>query len=679
MRKSVVLTLLFAAALSACAQQQTIVLGHSTEALTGPWKFSPGDSPWVDTTANGHFLWSEPGFDDSSWHDMNLTPPPGSSDPAYGSGGYLPGWRAQGYPYNLLWGWYRLRIHIGDPKQMVALLMPQHVDDGYQVYANGEYLGELGRFSRSSAITYRSRPLVFTLPRPGAGGDIELAIRVFQDPVTSLEGNSPDNGGLHGTPLVGTPATIHAIAAQQMHQRIDFSTFGAFVCGLVLLVALAAFWIWILTRESVWLWLVVALVMPVLADVSMLAGMFGPRVPQDLSVELIVIALALDLNAWIVFWWKWFHLGHSRGFLPAQFLTGVLYVAVTIELIWLPWHLGSSAALIRALVNVDLGARALLGAALLAVGALGLRKDRTEGLLAILPMLLLIVADFQSELLQGLRINTDFFPFGISVSVGDLALLLMVLMIGVLAARRFVSGRVAEQLERQSIARELEQARILQQQVLIPEPVRTLRFRVEADYRPAQTVGGDFYQALARDDGGLLVVLGDVSGKGVSASMLVAVMVGAIRSESEHSFAPQAILSMLNRRMIGRSGGHFATCLAAEIAPDGTMQLANAGHLPPYLNGREVILEGSLPLGFADNAEYPVQSQGLQPGDRLTFISDGVVEAINSAKELFGFDRTRAISTQSAEQIAAAAQAFGQQDDITVLTLQFAPAEVLHA
>ncbi|HTW65587.1 MAG TPA: SpoIIE family protein phosphatase, partial [Bryobacteraceae bacterium] len=69
----------------------------------------------------------------------------------------------------------------------------------------------------------------------------------------------------------------------------------------------------------------------------------------------------------------------------------------------------------------------------------------------------------------------------------------------------------------------------------------------------------------------------------------------------------------------------------------------------------------------------------LEPGDTLTFLSDGVVEAQSPTGELFGFDRTRQISTQSADNIARAAQAFGQQDDITVLTLQFAPAEVLHA
>ena len=133
-----------------------------------------------------------------------------------------------------------------------------------------------------------------------------------------------------------------------------------------------------------------------------------------------------------------------------------------------------------------------------------------------------------------------------------------------------------------------------------------------------------------------------------------------------------ATLGNLAGYAIGRSGGHFATCLAAEIHPDGTMRIANAGHLPPYLNGREMEVEGSLPLGVTEKAEYPVQTFRVKPGDRLTFMTDGVVEATNEAKELFGFERTREISIQSAVAIVDEAQRFGQEDDITVLAVAFA-------
>jgi serine phosphatase RsbU (regulator of sigma subunit) len=159
--------------------------------------------------------------------------------------------------------------------------------------------------------------------------------------------------------------------------------------------------------------------------------------------------------------------------------------------------------------------------------------------------------------------------------------------------------------------------------------------------------------------------------------MLVAVLVGAIRTRADESFDPGEMLTMLNHRLLGRSGGHFATCLAAEISPDGTMRIANAGHIPPYLNGRELDLEGSLPLGIVAESEYPAQAFTLNPGDRLTFLTDGVVEAINPARELFGFDRTREISGQPATAIAQQAQTFGQEDDITVLAVELAPASEL--
>lgn len=153
--------------------------------------------------------------------------------------------------------------------------------------------------------------------------------------------------------------------------------------------------------------------------------------------------------------------------------------------------------------------------------------------------------------------------------------------------------------------------------------------------------------------------------------MLVAVLVGAIRTRADESFDPASMLGMLNERLMGRSGGHFATCLAAELSPNGQIRIANAGHLPPYLNGKEMDLEGSLPLGMAGESEVSVQTFTLQPGDRLTFVTDGVVEATNSSRELFGFDRTRAISQQNASAIAAQAQTFGQEDDITVVGVEF--------
>ena len=124
--------------------------------------------------------------------------------------------------------------------------------------------------------------------------------------------------------------------------------------------------------------------------------------------------------------------------------------------------------------------------------------------------------------------------------------------------------------------------------------------------------------------------------------------------------------------------------MVLRISPNGTLTIANAGHIPPLLAGRELPVQPDLPLGLTAQSDYSESAFTLPAGEQLTLLTDGVVEATNpTSKELFGFDRTAAISTQSAEEIAAAAQAFGQEDDITVLTVTFAPtlnpAEVQHA
>jgi serine phosphatase RsbU (regulator of sigma subunit) len=192
-------------------------------------------------------------------------------------------------------------------------------------------------------------------------------------------------------------------------------------------------------------------------------------------------------------------------------------------------------------------------------------------------------------------------------------------------------------------------------------------------------VGGDFFQVLPHPaDGSLLIVVGDVAGKGVEAGMLAALIVGAIRTSVEFTSEPQRILSLLNNRLQGRG---LVTCLALRVAPDGEATLANAGHLPPYLNGSEMVVEGALPLGAVAGIDIPVSRFQLAEGDSLILMTDGVVEAQDAQGHLFGFERIGKLLKDgtSGAALALAAQNFGQQDDITVLTLTLSPAEVLHA
>src|SRR5208337_265285 len=104
----------------------------------------------------------------------------------------------------------------------------------------------------------------------------------------------------------------------------------------------------------------------------------------------------------------------------------------------------------------------------------------------------------------------------------------------------------------------------------------------------------------------------------------------------------------------------FITCLCVRLSAEGGVIMANAGHLSPYRRGEEVELNSGLPLGLTADADYGETAIQLEPGDKLTLLSDGVVEAMNPQRELFGFERVRAISDESARNIASAAQAFGQ-------------------
>ncbi len=213
---------------------------------------------------------------------------------------------------------------------------------------------------------------------------------------------------------------------------------------------------------------------------------------------------------------------------------------------------------------------------------------------------------------------------------------------------------------------ELAAARSVQELMIPQEKLETPGFEVDAVYDPANEVGGDFYHVQATGDGGLLVVIGDVAGKGLKAAMTVSMLMGALRRNPESS--PAKILESLNRVLVGSES--FTTCQAAWFGAHGELVLANAGHLPPYLNSQEIAVPPGLPLGVLTEINYEEISLYLHPGDRVLLLSDGVVEARRPSGELFGFDRVHNLSNQSAFYLADAAKEFGQEDDITVLTVR---------
>ena len=219
-------------------------------------------------------------------------------------------------------------------------------------------------------------------------------------------------------------------------------------------------------------------------------------------------------------------------------------------------------------------------------------------------------------------------------------------------------------VERERLSGEMASAAEVQSLLLTSLPTAGDLYRIEPVYLPASEVGGDFYQVLERAGGSRIVLVGDVSGKGLKAAMLVSVTVGMMRI-IDSSF-PAKILAALNRGLVGRTSGGFVTCCCARFDADGTVTIANAGHPSPYVDGREVEVEAGLPLGIAPGVEY---AEFVTRGEQFTLVSDGVVEAENAQRELFGFDRTRDVSGKSALEIAEAARVWGQNDDITVVTV----------
>jgi hypothetical protein len=211
------------------------------------------------------------------------------------------------------------------------------------------------------------------------------------------------------------------------------------------------------------------------------------------------------------------------------------------------------------------------------------------------------------------------------------------------------------------------------QQVLVPEEVPAVPgFAIDSVYKPAAELGGDFFQVVSLPDGSTLIVIGDVSGKGLQAAMTVSLIVGTLRTLVDYTQNPAEILQGMNRRLWGRVQDGFATCAVLRLQPDGSATIAHAGHLAPFRDGDELPLRGSLPLGLSMETVYEELSFRLQEGQTLTLYTDGIVEARNHSGELYGFERVQRLAQQkcSAEQIVEAACIFGQQDDITVLLVR---------
>ena len=633
------------------AAPAVITLGESTVQLNGPWSFRTGDDP----------AWSSPDLDDSAWDRMDLTP---------AKTGITPGWTRMGYPDYSGFAWYRLHLHVADTKHRLALKMPEMADDAYQVFVNGQMVGELGRFGKERVTAFPALPEAFPLPKDLGDGNITIAIRAWMDSATRF--NSPDAGGLRGPVTLGYASVVNGLI------RLDYDDMAHFLGG-GFLEALILFMALLMTtalfcldpEERSYLWLAFVCVVALLGASIVLSVNFTPWLGQTTAEVLTdVLVTPARIGLWVLFWGYWFRLDRIRRLHQEVWpLVGILIAGTAMlrpPLYGQAIPLSASTYLVPLLLVVKL----LLGALLFVVAYDGFLERKTEGWMAGFAVALVFVANYQHEL-RLIHVPIAFDVLGFAVSLGTIATVTSLLIITVMLLRRFIQT----QAQKEQWKLEIEQAQQVQQ-VLIPQTLPQVPgLTIFSEYRPAREVGGDFFQIIpVGDTGSALFVVGDVTGKGVQAGMLVALIMGAIRTAALHSNDPLHILAELNGQLCDRHHA-VATCLILRIDADGTVVLAGAGQLPPYLNGAEVAIEGAFPLGLIAEADFSSTYFTLQPGDILSLMSDGVAEAQDAKGNLFGFERITAMLAHnaSAAEIAAAAQSYGQEDDILVLQIQREP------
>jgi predicted ester cyclase len=249
-------------------------------------------------------------------------------------------------------------------------------------------------------------------------------------------------------------------------------------------------------------------------------------------------------------------------------------------------------------------------------------------------------------------------------------------------------SRVAEAQERERIEQELQVARQIQQ-ALLPKATPELDgWDVTTYYEPAREVGGDFYDFLEFEDGRLGLVVGDATGKGMPAALVMATTRGMLRAVVQSLESPGEVLARVNEALVAEIPPNmFVTCLYAILDPkSGSLRYANAGHDQPYLRHHgggdaEELRARGMPLGLMPNIRYEEKEAVLALGDNALFYSDGLVEAHNPQREMFGFARLRGLVAEHAEEgslvdylmeelYSFVGEGWEQEDDITLLTLR---------
>jgi hypothetical protein len=647
--RALMLSCLLLAAVCVHAQSfQTSNPGAGSVAVDGKWQFHTGDDP----------AWANPAYDDSGWEQLR-------GDEA---------WGAQSHPGYTGVAWYRKRIEVNGTAGKLAILMPP-VDDAYEIYWNGKKIGNYGSLPPHAVWWSNGHSAVYPLGEIPLDG--VLALRVWKAPLASTD--MWGEGGLTAPPLLGDTSVLAALAMttryQQEHHQLPQILIGA----VVLVAGLLTLLLFLRDRKQwLYLWLAIYLVAEgataFLALDAMAYGLHftstqlflqGVDAVQDISLWLLLLTL--------------FGFGRDPKWRRLTTVLAALYLAAVLvdTSVLFSWqHVGLGMEWTDAVTTAIYQLIPLYIFFIVGFG-LARRKQMELWPVAVTAFLyglwnFVIETSAQGRRFTRWTLSTDLRAWGLHLGSYTfsatflLDTLLFLVLLFTVARQQYLERR------RQALVEmEIKSAQEVQQ-VLVPEEVPAIAgYSIASIYKPATELGGDFYQVIPLDAGGALVVVGDVSGKGLKAAMVVSLIVGTLRTLVDFTQQPAEILQGLNRRLIGRTQGGFATCVAMRIEPDGSATIATAGHFSPMRDGKELPLEGALPLGIVPDARYEQIDFRVQENETLTFYTDGIVEARNGQGELFGFDRVREMSKagSSAVQVAEEASAFGQDDDITVLTL----------
>ncbi|HEY4307473.1 MAG TPA: hypothetical protein VGM82_23570 [Gemmatimonadaceae bacterium] len=372
--------------------------------LNGPWRFHTGDDPH----------WASANTDDSTWETIDLTAPAGSHDGDVGLPDYVGGWMAHGHPGYSGYAWYRRAVDVPSQPASWDILGPTLVEDGYELYWNGQLLGGSGRLTSPPRVV-GTRPLRFVLPAGAAGTRGVLAVRVF---MLSHAGPNPGGGGMHSAPMLA-PQSIGDALHHSQWQR----TIAGYIADAVepfAMFAVIALMLWCLPRSSHKSFLLFAggaLALTALRRLNNAVAAWTDILDLPTYSWLAKVMWIPTVAAWTMAWNRW----SGRAWRSID----VLAVAVAVAELFGAFAPSASVANASRLASISL---------FVVVGA-RIARDGPMRALTLVAFASIIAVTFSGELLDPFHIPGIWFPFGIGVSRSQYIYIAMIPLLAILAVR----------------------------------------------------------------------------------------------------------------------------------------------------------------------------------------------------------------------------------------------------